>query len=90
MDTEEIKKEFDKLKGSLTSLEGEAKFILDAALKKQKIKIHSMPSRVKEFESFLDKARRKHTTNPFEDIRDMVGLRWYCLFLSDIPRVGQV
>jgi ppGpp synthetase/RelA/SpoT-type nucleotidyltranferase len=90
MDPEEIKKEFERRKGSFSSLEEEVRFILDGALKKNKIKTHSMPTRVKELASFLDKVNRKESAQPFDDIRDIVGMRVICLFLSDIPRVGQV
>src|SRR6266496_2354963 len=90
MDAEEIKKEFERRQRYFLALEEEAKFILEGSLKKNKIKIHSMPSRIKDCVSFLDKAKRKESTKPFDDIRDIVGLRVVCLFLSDIPRVGQV
>ncbi len=49
-----------------------------------------MPSRIKDLDSFLDKLKRKESAKPFADIHDIVGLRVVCLFLSDIPRVGQV
>jgi putative GTP pyrophosphokinase len=90
MDVEEIKKEFGNRKRDFSALEEEARFILAKALKREKIKTHSMPSRVKELDSFLDKVKRKESTKPFEDIRDIVGLRVVYLFLSDIPKVGQV
>jgi ppGpp synthetase/RelA/SpoT-type nucleotidyltranferase len=90
MDVEEIKQEFKTRERIFSALHEEAKFILEGALKKKKIKTHSMPSRVKDLNSFLDKAKRKECAKPFEDIRDIVGLRVVCLFLSDIPKVGQV
>src|ERR1039458_7568378 len=90
MDAGEIKKEFENRERNFSALEGEAKFILEGALRKKKIKIHSMPSRVKDLDSFLDKVKRKESAKPFEDIRDIVGLRVVRLFLSDIPKVGQV
>jgi putative GTP pyrophosphokinase len=90
MDVEEIKKEFKSRERNFSALEEEAKFILVDALKKKKIKTHSMPSRVKDLDSFLDKVKRKESAKPFEDIRDIVGLRVVCLFLSDLPKVSQV
>src|ERR1700722_16486086 len=90
MDVEAIKKEFEGRRYSFSALESEARFILDSALKKANIKIHSMPSRVKDVDSFVDKVKRKEAGKPFEEIRDVVGLRVVCLFLSDIPLVGQV
>jgi putative GTP pyrophosphokinase len=90
MDQNEIKKEFEIRRRSYAALEEEARFILEKALKKGKIKTHSVPSRVKDVASFIDKVRRKEFTNPFEQVQDIVGLRVVCLFLSDIPKVGQV
>jgi putative GTP pyrophosphokinase len=49
-----------------------------------------MPTRVKDAGSFLEKVKRKDSKEPFKDIRDIVGIRVVCLFLSDIPRVGGV
>jgi putative GTP pyrophosphokinase len=90
MDVDEIKKEFESRKRSFSALESEVRFILDGALRKANVKTHSMPSRVKDLDSFLGKVKRKECAKPFEDIHDVVGLRVVCLFLSDIPKVGQV
>ncbi len=64
--------------------------MLAGALRQANIKIHSIPTRVKELSSFLDKVKRKELKEPFKEIHDIVGLRVICLFLSDIPRVGEV
>lgn len=69
-------------------LEEEAVFILKSALEKRHIKIHSITSRVKTAQSFSDKVQRKQSSKPFDEITDIVGLRIVCLFLSDIPRIG--
>lgn len=63
---------------------------LDHAIKSQRIKTHSLPYRIKSFDSFAEKARRKNLTDPFNEIHDLVGLRVVCLFLSDLPKVGKV
>jgi putative GTP pyrophosphokinase len=71
-------------------LEEEAKYVLKTAITSADIKLDSLSSRVKELDSFLTKARRKQTAKPFEEIRDIVGLRLVCLFLSDIPRLSDI
>ena len=71
-------------------LEGEVIFILKQKLAKTDIKYHSITSRVKELDSFLDKAARKELNNPLEEIHDIVGVRIVCLFLSDIERIGSL
>ncbi len=60
------------------------KFILQKEISRNKIKIHSFTHRIKTFDSFLDKIRRKNITKPFKEIHDLVGLRIVCLFLPDL------
>jgi ppGpp synthetase/RelA/SpoT-type nucleotidyltranferase len=90
MDIDEIKAEFRSRDPLFKRLETEATYILETALKKSGIKTHSLPTRVKTLDSFVDKVKRKDSKDPFQDIRDIVGLRVICLFLSDIPRVGDL
>jgi len=63
---------------------------LDRAIKSQRIKTHSLPHRVKSFDSLFKKAKRKSLADPFGEIHDIVGLRVVCLFLSDLPKVGDI
>lgn len=60
------------------------KFILQKEISRNKIKIHTFTDRIKPFDSFLDKIRRKNITEPFKDIHDLVGLRIVCLFFTDL------
>lgn len=90
MDTDKLRSEFENRKRLFKSLDEEATFILEEAIKQAKIKTHSIISRVKNIDSFLQKILVKQSKKPFDDIQDIVGLRVVCLFLSDIPRVGQV
>ncbi|HHT9130542.1 MAG TPA: GTP pyrophosphokinase, partial [Candidatus Brocadiaceae bacterium] len=66
------------------------KFILQKEITRNKIKIHSFTHRIKSFDSFLDKIRRKNITDPFKDIHDLVGLRVVCLFLPDLELIGNI
>jgi putative GTP pyrophosphokinase len=68
----------------------EANYILDEEIEEQQIKIHSISSRVKEEESFLQKVERKQSVDPFKDIKDLVGIRVVCLFLSDIKKIENI
>lgn len=85
-----LKTEYDKLRPRLERLEEEAKFILSSKLKKQRVKIHSVSSRVKDFSSVYDKLQRKSAKTRLHDINDLVGLRVVCLFLSDIEKIGRI
>jgi putative GTP pyrophosphokinase len=87
MDIEKCTREFQDKTPTYDHLEGEALYIIKLALEQTDIKLHSITSRVKKLGSFLDKIQRKQSSNPFEEIQDIVGLRVICLFLSDISRI---
>jgi ppGpp synthetase/RelA/SpoT-type nucleotidyltranferase len=75
-------------------------YALKAALERAAIKYHSLPSRVKSPESFLDKVKRRETSeseeiqhgewDPLKEVQDIVGLRVVCLYLSDVERIATV
>jgi ppGpp synthetase/RelA/SpoT-type nucleotidyltranferase len=75
-------------------------YALKAALEQAAIKYHSLPSRVKSPESFLEKVKRRETReseevqrgewDPLKEIQDIVGLRVVCLYLSDVERIATV
>ena len=71
-------------------LEEEALFTIKQALDATDIKIYTIQSRIKKADSFLDKSKRLGCAKPFEEIRDIVGLRIVCLFLSDISRISEI
>ena len=86
----DLTREFNKRKPKYDSLREEAIHTLEKRLKESGIKIHSIPSRVKDLDSFLGKIERKQYENPFEQMQDFVGLRIICLFLSDIPKISEI
>jgi len=89
MEREELKRRFDELLPRYERLKEEAKFILEEALQRRAIKVHSIQCRMKEFDSFLEKAGRKQCSDPFQEIDDICGLRVVCLFLSDLGRIAE-
>jgi ppGpp synthetase/RelA/SpoT-type nucleotidyltranferase len=90
MDLDHAKREFNERMHLYTQLRDEALFIIEPAIRNAQIKIHSVANRVKTVDSFLGKIQRKQLEKPFETIRDIVGIRVICLFLSDIGRIGQI
>lgn len=90
MEDDVLKQEYNSRLAAYKQLEEEAMFILRSEIERQGIKTHSVASRVKSLESFLEKAHRKQCQKPFEEIRDTVGLRVICLFLSDVPKLGHL
>lgn len=71
----------------LEKLSAEAVYTIESALGRRKLKIHSLTSRVKELDSFVEKVRRKKYASPLREMQDMVGLRVVSLFLSDLPKI---
>jgi|ERR1043166_626509 ppGpp synthetase/RelA/SpoT-type nucleotidyltranferase len=90
MDIESVKREFGSREHLYRQLKDEALFILEPAIGRRDIKLHSITHRIKSVESFLGKVQRKQSEQPFDDIQDIVGIRVICLFLSDIERIGKV
>jgi len=90
MNEKQLAQEFKANEHLYAQLETEGLFILTAALKQAGIKLHSTGSRIKSYESIVDKAKRKQLGQPLSEVRDIVGLRVVCLFVSDIERIGQL
>ncbi|MCP4612304.1 MAG: hypothetical protein GY845_26710 [Planctomycetes bacterium] len=63
---------------------------LKNAISKSGIKVHSITERIKCFDSCVNKVIDKKIEEPFEGIKDFVGLRVICLFLSDLDKVEKV
>ena len=54
------------------------------------VRVHTVSSRIKSFQSFAAKADRNELSDPYAQIRDVVGIRVVCLFISDIQRIGKL
>ena len=87
-DIDQLRNEYNSRKGLFNQLIETAKFIISQEI--QNIKIHSFNHRVKGFDSFVDKIRRKGVKEPFQEIMDIVGLRIVCLFHSDVKDIGTI
>lgn len=90
IDLEKVAEDFKANRSLYAQLESESHFILERGLKDVGVKYHSLTSRVKQLNSFLEKVKTKQLSSPLEEIHDLVGLRVVCLFLSDIRRVGEL
>lgn len=87
MDIVEMAKEFEINVPHYKAVDTEVRYIVEEIFRDSIIKIHSITSRVKKIESFIDKAKRKGIKEPFKEIKDIVGIRIICLFLTDIPKI---
>jgi Uncharacterized protein conserved in bacteria len=100
MDYNELTEKFKSRATLFERLLEEALYALKAALEQAAIKYHSLPSRVKSPESFLEKVKRRETReseevqrgewDPLKEVQDIVGLRVVCLYLSDVERIATV
>ena len=87
-DIDQLRNEYNSRKGLFNQLIETAKFIISQEI--QNIKIHSFNHRIKGFDSFVDKIRRKGVKEPFQEIMDVVGLRIVCLFRADVKNIGVI
>lgn len=62
----------------------------DAGTSTQLFKVHDLRSRVKKRQSFRDKILLKRYSDPFDQMRDIVGARVVCLFLDDLPSIDEI
>nr|VFK61725.1 MAG: ppGpp synthetase catalytic domain-containing protein (RelA/SpoT-type nucleotidyltranferase) [Candidatus Kentron sp. TUN] len=91
MDREVIMAQYDAGSDNYKKLTKIIEEILrDSIVKKGGIKIHSITSRVKSFDSFMDKLKKKKFSQPFKEIHDLVGFRIVCLFLSDLSEIRNI
>ncbi|MBM4283700.1 MAG: hypothetical protein FJ128_00405 [Deltaproteobacteria bacterium] len=87
---EEIYAEYKIREENALLLIEEVKFIILECINREKINIHSLKNRFKEFDSFLGKVERKKSENPFHEIYDLIGFRITCLFLEDIQNISDL
>jgi putative GTP pyrophosphokinase len=85
--TETLRARYQDCARAFEHLREEAHRELNSALAAERIKLHSFSSRVKTESSFLEKVDRKAYADPWNDVKDLVGLRAVSLFLSDIARM---
>ncbi|WP_082570044.1 GTP pyrophosphokinase family protein [Mycobacterium sp. Root135] len=85
-----LKDKFASQRQTYEDLAFEAQKELRSALEALPLKFHTCESRVKEQESFIEKAAKKRYADPFDEMHDIVGVRVVCLFLSDLELVDKV
>jgi putative GTP pyrophosphokinase len=85
-----LRAEYERRYPGLEELQGEAEFVLRHAIRLRGLRIHSVTSRIKDVESFLDKVSRKDYASPFEQTVDLVGLRVICVFLAHLEEIRDI
>ena len=89
-DKEPLREEYQQLNADYERLEDELKDDLKLSLEQGGIRVLSIESRVKDFDSFWGKVKRKRCENPLEDIQDICGLRVICYYPSDLDPVSEL
>lgn len=90
MNTSELRKKYDGNAKAFEQLKGVAQFVIIQEIKKKKILFHSVPARIKSFSSLLEKVQRSEITDPFSEVKDIVGLRVVCLYLDDLEKIADI
>lgn len=90
MDTSELRRQYKSKAEVFRRLKGVVRFVITRELKKKKIPFHSVLARIKSFNSLLEKVQRRKITDPFSEIRDIVGLRVVCLYLDDLEKIADI
>lgn len=63
---------------------------IEMFLREKNIKILSINYRVRNIDSFLEKAKRKNYTNPLNQCEDICGVRIICYYKGDIKRICKI
>jgi len=90
LDIDQLRSEYNSKEALFKKLIETVKFFLSQEIQNKQIKIHAFDPRIKPFDSFVKKIRRKGVKEPFQEIMDVVGLRIVCLFQSDVKEIGVI
>lgn len=89
-DTIDIRREYDIRKEKYEKFIDLVSLILNSSIEKEKIKVHSFKSRVKDYSSFLEKVDRKRYEDSFTQCTDLAGVRIVCLFLNQVDQIKKI
>ena len=90
LDKEALREQYEQLGSAHARLEQVLKSDLKLSLDQAGIKVLTIESRVKGFDSFWGKVQRVRCGNPLQDIGDICGLRVICYYPSDLDPVCDV
>ena len=85
-----LREEYEKRYAFLEQLKEVVEHISRRVLSRKKINYHIVLGRVKDFDSFQDKILRKGFSDPFNDVKDLVGVRVVCLFRPEVEEVANI
>jgi ppGpp synthetase/RelA/SpoT-type nucleotidyltranferase len=87
LDRDKLERDYALRLPLFKQLEQEGVHEIEIALEREKLKTHSISSRIKTPKSLCDKAEAKELQDPLTELNDIVGIRIVALFLGDIERI---
>ena len=85
-----LRQEYEERFNSLDMLKNAVEQVSRRVLLQRKINYHVVTGRVKDFDSFQDKILRKKFSDPFNDVKDIVGVRVICLFRDEVEKAAEI
>lgn len=82
-----MKKEFDEISKKYSYLAKTVSSIIEEFLSKKNIEYSDVVYRIKTYESFIEKIKRKGYQDPFNDIIDICGIRIIYLYNKDLKEI---
>ncbi|AZB09969.1 (p)ppGpp synthetase [Chryseobacterium sp. G0162] len=90
MNKEDIEKHYSENKSQYENLADNIKQALKTFFGENNISFHSISSRIKELESYIEKIDRKGYENPIEQIEDFCGVRIICYYPLDLDKIATI
>jgi len=90
LDKNALQAQYDQLRPNYQKLAASLQRDLLDSLQSAGVSVLTLESRVKHFDSLWAKVQRKGYANPFEEVKDLCGVRAICYYVSDVVRVSQV
>ncbi len=90
IDSIDLRRKYDEKNNHYKRLLDSVSLILNSAIQKKGLKIHSFKARLKNYSSFLEKVERKRYEDPFGQCPDLAGCRIVCLFLSQVEQIKKI
>lgn len=90
-DKQNLEYEYNKKYSKYDAVIAKVKSVLENELKNDAIKIIKFEARIKLFESFYEKTiSHQISSNYFENIEDLAGVRLVCLYYSDLDKIADI
>ncbi|MDV7697634.1 hypothetical protein N6B72_11940 [Chryseobacterium soli] len=90
MTKEDIEKHYSENRSQYENLAVNIKQALKTFFGEHNISFHSISSRIKEFESYIEKIDRKGYEDPIEQIEDFCGVRIICYYPLDLDKIATI